>query len=262
MICRRLGVDVWEVIESAATKPYGFMPFYPGPGVGGHCIPVDPSYLEWKMRNLEFRTRFIDLGNDLNRGMPEYVVQRATEILNSVERSVRGSRILVIGVAYKPNVGDVRESPGIDVITRLVQRGANVQYVDPHVASIVVHGGDPVRRVELEAAELEASDLVVITTQHEDVDWELVAESRTAGPRYARCPHRAGSIPLAHALSSVEVTFDWRRLPRRIRNTIRRMRAASRRRDLPETWWRTAERRRVDRDVLERRPLTPPGSHH
>jgi UDP-N-acetyl-D-glucosamine dehydrogenase len=175
MICRRLGVDVWEVIESAATKPFGFMPFYPGPGVGGHCIPVDPSYLEWKMRNLEFRTRFIDLGNDLNRSMPDYVVQRAAEILNGVERSVRGSRILVIGVAYKPNVGDVRESPGVEVISRLLQRGAIVRYVDPHVATVALPGGAAVPRVDLSAAELEASDLVVITTYHDDLDWELVA---------------------------------------------------------------------------------------
>ena len=176
MMCRRLGVDVWEVIESAATKPYGFMPFYPGPGVGGHCIPVDPSYLEWKMRNLEFRTRFIDLGNDLNRSMPEYVVQRAAEILNGVERSVRGSRILVIGVAYKPDVGDVRELPGIEVISRLLQRGAIVRYVDPHVASVVIPGGAAVQRVDLSVTELEASELVVITTHHEVVDWELVAD--------------------------------------------------------------------------------------
>ena len=175
MICRRLGVDVWEVIESAATKPYGFMPFYPGPGVGGHCIPVDPSYLEWKMRNLEFRTRFIDLGNDVNRSMPDYVVQRATEILNGIERSVRGSRILVIGVAYKPNVGDTRESPGIEVIARLLQRGAAVRYVDPHVPALSVHGAS-VPRVDLSAAELESSELVVITTQHRAVDWDLVRE--------------------------------------------------------------------------------------
>jgi nucleotide sugar dehydrogenase len=175
MICRRLGVDVWEVIESAATKPYGFMPFYPGPGVGGHCIPIDPSYLEWKMRNLEFRTRFIDIGNDVNRGMPDYVVQRATEILNGIERSVGGSRILVIGVAYKPNVGDTRESPGIEVIARLLQRGAAVRYVDPHVPALSVHGAS-VPRVELSAAELESSELVVITTQHQAVNWDLVRE--------------------------------------------------------------------------------------
>jgi UDP-N-acetyl-D-glucosamine dehydrogenase len=175
-ICRRLGVDVWEVIASAATKPYGFMPFYPGPGVGGHCIPVDPSYLEWKMRNLEFRTRFIDLGNDVNRGMPDYVVQRANDVLNDAGRSVRGSRILLIGVAYKPNIGDVRESPAIEVAARLLARGALVRYADPHVPSLTLHGGSTLHSVELTAAELEASELVVITTAHDATDWALVRE--------------------------------------------------------------------------------------
>jgi UDP-N-acetyl-D-glucosamine dehydrogenase len=175
-ICRRLGVDVWEVIASAATKPYGFMPFYPGPGVGGHCIPVDPSYLEWKMRNLEFRTRFIDLGNDVNRGMPDYVVQRANDVLNDAGRSVRGSRILLIGVAYKPNIGDVRESPAIEVAARLLARGALVRYADPHVPSLTLHGASTLHSVELTAAELEASELVVITTAHDATDWALVRE--------------------------------------------------------------------------------------
>jgi UDP-N-acetyl-D-glucosamine dehydrogenase len=172
-ICRRLGVDVWEVIASAATKPYGFMPFYPGPGVGGHCIPVDPSYLEWKMRNLEFRTRFIDLGNDVNRSMPDYVVQRADDVLNDIGRSMRGSRILVIGVAYKPNIGDIRESPAIEVASRLQARGAFVRYADPHVPSISLHGVT-LHSVPLSAAELEASELVVITTAHDATDWDLV----------------------------------------------------------------------------------------
>jgi UDP-N-acetyl-D-glucosamine dehydrogenase len=107
------------------------MPFYPGPGVGGHCIPVDPAYLEWKMRNLEFRTRFIDLGNDVNRSMPDYVVQRADAVLNDISRSVRGSRILLIGVAYKPNIRDIRESPAIEVAGKLLRRGALVRYADP-----------------------------------------------------------------------------------------------------------------------------------
>ncbi len=173
-MCRRLGVDVWEVIESAATKPYGFMPFYPGPGVGGHCIPVDPSYLQWKMRNLDFRTRFIDLGNEVNRGMPDYVVQRADDVLNDIGRSMRGSRILLVGVAYKPNIGDVRESPAIEVADRLLGRGALVRYVDPHVASLSVRGGSSLQAVELTAAELEASDLVVITTAHTAIDWALI----------------------------------------------------------------------------------------
>lgn len=175
-ICRRLGVDVWEVIESAATKPYGFMPFYPGPGVGGHCIPVDPSYLEWKMRNLDFRTRFIDLGNDVNRGMPDYVVQRADDVLNDIGRSMRGSRILLIGVAYKPNIGDVRESPAIEVAGRLLSRGAQVAYVDPHVPSASTHGGVVLRAVPLTAAELDATELVIITTAHDAIDWALIRE--------------------------------------------------------------------------------------
>ena len=175
-MCRRLGVDVWEVIESAATKPYGFMPFYPGPGVGGHCIPVDPSYLQWKMRNLDFRTRFIDLGNEVNRGMPDYVVQRADDVLNDIGRSMRGSRILLVGVAYKPNIGDVRKSPAIEVADRLLSRGALVRYVDPHVASLSTHRGVTLRAVELTAAELEASELVVITTAHDALDWALIRE--------------------------------------------------------------------------------------
>jgi len=175
-MCRRLGVDVWEVIDSAATKPYGFMPFYPGPGVGGHCIPVDPSYLQWKMRNLDFRTRFIDLGNDVNRGMPDYVVQRADDVLNDIGRSMRGSRILLIGVAYKPNIGDVRESPAIEVAGRLLGRGALVRYADPHVPSLLTTSGIRLGSVLLTAAELEASELVIITTAHDAIDWALIRE--------------------------------------------------------------------------------------
>jgi UDP-N-acetyl-D-glucosamine dehydrogenase len=174
MICHRLGIDVWEVIDSAATKPYGFMPFFPGPGIGGHCIPVDPSYLQWKMRNLEYRTRFIDLGDDVNRSMPDYVVGRATDILNDASKSVRGSHILLIGVAYKPNVSDVRESPALHVARKLIERGAEVRYVDPHVAAVTLDDGGELTRVELSPAELEQSDLVVITTRHDGVDWELV----------------------------------------------------------------------------------------
>jgi UDP-N-acetyl-D-glucosamine dehydrogenase len=175
-ICRRLGVDVWEVIESAATKPYGFMPFYPGPGVGGHCIPVDPAYLQWKMHNLEFPTPFIDLGNDVNRSMPDYVVQRAADVLNDIGRSVRGARVLLIGVAYKPNIGDIRESPAVEVAERLLDRGAVVRYVDPHVASLSLHDAFEIEQVEMSASELEATDLVMITTAHDSIDWALVRE--------------------------------------------------------------------------------------
>jgi UDP-N-acetyl-D-glucosamine dehydrogenase len=194
MICRRLDVDVWEVIESAATKPYGFMPFYPGPGVGGHCIPVDPSYLQWKMRNLEYRTRFIDLGDDVNRSMPGYVVQRATDVLNEAGLSIRGARILLIGVAYKPNIGDVRESPAVEIAEKLAQRGAAVRYVDPHVASLVLRNGRSLPRVDLNASTLSESDLVIITTRHDGVDWDLVREEslRVLDTRGVRAKERAG----------------------------------------------------------------------
>jgi UDP-N-acetyl-D-glucosamine dehydrogenase len=175
-ICRRLGVDVWEVIESAATKPYGFMPFYPGPGVGGHCIPVDPAYLQWKMRNLEFPTPLIDLGNEMNRSMPDYVVRRAGDVLNDIGKSVRGARVLLIGVAYKPNIGDVRESPAVEVAERLHDRGAVVRYVDPHVPELTVNDATALERVELTVGELEASELVVITTAHDQIDWALVRQ--------------------------------------------------------------------------------------
>jgi UDP-N-acetyl-D-glucosamine dehydrogenase len=175
-ICRRLGVDVWEVIDSAATKPYGFMPFYPGPGVGGHCIPVDPAYLQWKMHSLDFPTPFIDLGNDVNRAMPDYVVQRAGAVLNAVGSRLRGARVLLIGVAYKPNIGDVRESPALEVAGRLIERGAAVRYADPYVSSLVVSDATVVERVDLTATELEASDLVLITTAHDAIDWTLVRE--------------------------------------------------------------------------------------
>jgi UDP-N-acetyl-D-glucosamine dehydrogenase len=175
-ICRRLGVDVWEVIASAATKPYGFMPFYPGPGVGGHCIPVDPAYLQWKMHNLEFPTPFIDLGNDVNRSMPDYVVRRAGDVLNDIGRSVRGARILLIGVAYKPNIGDVRESPAIEVAEKLHERGARVRFVDPYVQTLTTHDATAIERAELTASELAATELVVITTAHDAIDWALVRE--------------------------------------------------------------------------------------
>jgi UDP-N-acetyl-D-glucosamine dehydrogenase len=173
-ICRRLGIDVWEVVASAATKPYGFMPFYPGPGVGGHCIPVDPAYLQWKMRNLEFRTRFIDLGNDINRSMPEYVVDRANDILNDIGHSVRGARVLLVGVSYKSNIGDVRESPALDVASKLLERGAIVHYVDPHVPTLSTQDNVTVPSAELTAAELESTDLVIITTRHDATDWNLI----------------------------------------------------------------------------------------
>ncbi|MGH9462318.1 MAG: nucleotide sugar dehydrogenase, partial [Vicinamibacteria bacterium] len=128
LMCDRLGVDVWEVIDAAATKPFGFMPFYPGPGLGGHCIPIDPFYLSWKLKTLNYRARFIELAGEINAGMPEYVVQRVAEALNQREKSVKGSSILILGVAYKRDVDDVRESPALDILKLLESRGARVSY--------------------------------------------------------------------------------------------------------------------------------------
>ena len=130
------GVDVWEVIDAAATKPFGFMKFTPGPGIGGHCIPLDPHYLAWKMRTLNYKTRFIDLASEINSQMPDYVVEKVASRLNDESKSVRGSRILVLGVAYKRDIDDVRESPALDVIRLLEERGAHVEYHDPFVSEI------------------------------------------------------------------------------------------------------------------------------
>ena len=134
LMCRDLEVDVWEVIDAAKTKPFGFMPFYPGPGLGGHCIPIDPFYLSWKARQNGFESRFIELAGHVNASMPRYVVETITEALNSRERSVRGSRVHLCGVAYKPNVSDVRESPSLDIANLLIRQGAVVSYSDPHVS--------------------------------------------------------------------------------------------------------------------------------
>lgn len=175
MICRRLGVDVWEVIDGAATKPYGFMPFYPGPGLGGHCIPVDPSYLSWKLRHLNYTARFVDLSNDINRHMPEYVVERATELLNDRGMSVRNARVLLLGLAYKPNVGDLRESPALDVLSLLHSRGAEVVVADPHVGSVTVDAGRTLMSIPITAELISAQDLVIVTTDHQSFPWDLIA---------------------------------------------------------------------------------------
>jgi nucleotide sugar dehydrogenase len=173
-MCRQLGIDVWEVIDAAATKPYGFMPFYPGPGLGGHCIPVDPSYLSWKLRRLNYTARFINLAEDINQHMPEYVVQRVADVLNEDGRSVRGSRILLLGISYKANVGDLRESPALDIIYLLRRRGAEVSICDPHVEGPVEVDGIALRPQALSVELLAAADLVVVTTAHRAFDRELV----------------------------------------------------------------------------------------
>jgi UDP-N-acetyl-D-glucosamine dehydrogenase len=173
IVCDKLGVDVWEVIEAAATKPFGFMKFLPGPGLGGHCIPIDPHYLAWKMRGLNYKTRFIDLAGELNTEMPVFWVRKVAEALNDRGRAVRGANILVIGVAYKRDIDDIRESPALDIIRLLEQQGARVTYHDPHVAAFSENGHE-YRSIPLTAVTLEAADCVLVVTDHSAVDFHLV----------------------------------------------------------------------------------------
>ena len=177
-MCHRLRLDVWEIIGAAATKPFGYMPFFPGPGIGGHCIPLDPHYLAWKMKSLNFEPRFIELAGVINSSMPEFVVRRVAELLNEDGRAVRGSRVLVLGVAYKPDVPDMRESPAIDVVKLLTDQGARVSYHDPHVARLAVDGITLASR-PLTPAVVKAADMVVILTAHAGVDYRsVVARAR------------------------------------------------------------------------------------
>ncbi len=175
VIADRLGIDIWEVVAAASTKPYGFMRFTPGPGLGGHCIPIDPHYLAWKMRTLEYRTRFIELAAEVNAEMPRYVVSRVAQALNRARKPVNGSRILLLGVSYKPDVGDTRESPALDILELLRAQGADVLYHDPHVHELGPERGDLSSR-PLTADLLSTCDAVVITSDHSDLDYDLVLE--------------------------------------------------------------------------------------
>jgi UDP-N-acetyl-D-glucosamine dehydrogenase len=179
LMCEKLDLDVWEVIDAAATKPYGFMKFTPGPGLGGHCIPVDPAYLSWKMKTLNFPARFIELATEVNSGMPDHVVDRIAEMLNEDRLAVNGSQILILGVAYKSNVDDIRESPALDVIAGLRSRGANIRYHDAFVAECEIDG-EEMKSVDLTDEVLKTSDLVVVLTDHPGVDYERVVR---VGPR-------------------------------------------------------------------------------
>jgi UDP-N-acetyl-D-glucosamine dehydrogenase len=179
MMCDTLGIDIWEVVDAAATKPFGFMPFYPGPGLGGHCIPIDPFYLSWKAKQSGFEARFIELAGEINGHMPDYVVSKVTAALNRQRKAVNGSRVLVLGVAYKRDIDDVRESPALDVMKLLNDMGADVAYSDPHVpflAAELWHGSSPLRSVDLNRATLERFDAVVVTTDHSGFDYETILE--------------------------------------------------------------------------------------
>ena len=175
IMCDRLGINVWEVVEAAATKPYGFIPFYPGPGLGGHCIPVDPFYLSWKARQSGFEARFIELAGQVNGSMPYHVVNRVREALNSRRKSVRGSRVLVLGVAYKADIDDVRESPSLDILDILEKEGAKVAFCDPYVDTIH-HAGRKLKATPFRASALRSADCVVIATAHKVLDYTLVAK--------------------------------------------------------------------------------------
>jgi UDP-N-acetyl-D-glucosamine dehydrogenase len=177
VMCDRMRVDIWEIIEAAATKPFGFMPFYPGPGLGGHCIPIDPFYLSWKTRQAGIEARFIELAGYINGQMPEFVVEKIQNALNDRAKPLKGSRIHILGVAYKRDIDDVRESPALDVIHLLKRRGALVSYSDPYVPSVRVDGGELFSE-DLTAA-LGEADCAVIITDHTTVDYEAVEREAT-----------------------------------------------------------------------------------
>ena len=174
LMCDRLGLDSWEVLEAAATKPFGFTRFSPGPGVGGPCIPVDPHYLAWKMRSINSSARFIELAGQINAEMPRYWVQKVQDALNDAGKAVRGSRVLVLGAAYKPDIADARESPAIDILQLLLQKGAQARYHDPYIPSLADKGVHLTAVADLEG-EVQKADCVVIATAHSTYDWVSIA---------------------------------------------------------------------------------------
>ena len=175
LVSERMGINIWEVVDAAKTKPFGFMPFYPGPGLGGHCIPIDPFYLSWKARQFDMHTEFIELAGKTNETMPYYVVERLMSALNTHRKPLAGSRVLVLGIAYKANIDDMRESPAIKITELLLEKEADVVYHDPFVDSFAV-GGVDIPSVPLTAETLAAADIVVVVTDHDQVDYQLVVE--------------------------------------------------------------------------------------
>ncbi len=173
LMSNKMGIDVWEVIDAAATKPFGFMPFYPGPGLGGHCIPVDPFYLSWKAKSIGFEARFIELAGTVNAYMPYHVVNKITDALNHEEKCINGSKILILGVAYKGDIDDVRESPALDIINMLIQKGGDVSYIDPYIPTLKI---EPyaLSSQKLDKSILEAADCVAIITAHSNIDYSMV----------------------------------------------------------------------------------------
>jgi UDP-N-acetyl-D-glucosamine dehydrogenase len=195
IMCRRLGLSVWEIIDAAATKPFGFMPFYPGPGIGGHCLPSDPHYLAWRARLAGYEAKFIGCADEINRGMPAHVAELASDVLNEQCKPVRGSRILALGVAYKAGLGDVRDSPAVEVIDLLMRRGGRVDYVDPHVPEVALAAGRR-RSLDWDTVDLGAYDLVIVLTAHAEFDprrvvtgARAVLDTRNLTGILGACPH-------------------------------------------------------------------------
>jgi UDP-N-acetyl-D-glucosamine dehydrogenase len=179
IMCERLGVDVWEVIDAAASKPFGFMKFTPGPGLGGHCIPIDPLYLSWKMKSYQYNARFIELASEINTNMPRYVVQRVQNALNEHSKALKGARCLILGAAYKPDIDDIRESPALDVIGLLQKKGAVVEYHDPYIPTLKTHEGKELHSAPDLMKAVRAADIVVIITNHKVYDYKaILAEAK------------------------------------------------------------------------------------
>ncbi|PNV78735.1 MAG: UDP-N-acetyl-D-glucosamine dehydrogenase [Dictyoglomus turgidum] len=179
ILCRKMNIDIWEVISAASTKPYGFMPFYPGPGLGGHCIPIDPFYLSWKAKEYDFDVRFIELAGEINDNMPRYVVQLVMEALNRDKKAVNGSKILIIGVAYKPNIADPRESPALKIIPLLEDLGGEVEFYDPYVSEIKIENSKTkevkyMKSCVLDEGKVKNADCVLIVTDHDNIDYEMI----------------------------------------------------------------------------------------
>lgn len=204
LICDQLGLNVWEVIEAASTKPFGFMPFKPGPGLGGHCIPIDPHYLAWKLRAHNFTARFVELADAINSKMPEHVVEVLGDVLNDDGLAIKNSRILILGVAYKADISDMRESPALEVITHLGKKHARVQYHDPYVATLSVEEHLH-HSVELTAESLVEYDAVVVVTDHKAFDWDFVLahSRRIVDSRNATAAARARAPELAHRVRTI-----------------------------------------------------------
>lgn len=176
LMCDRMGINIWEVIDAASSKPFGYIPFFPGPGIGGHCIPIDPIYLSWRAKRFGFHNKFIELADDINSNMPRYVVSQISDILNDYEKPLKNSKILCIGMAYKKDVNDLRESPALEVFKLLQQKEASVAYYDPHIPSFKIDG-QVVSSVELTSEVIAEADLIVITTDHSSIDYPFIVEN-------------------------------------------------------------------------------------